>query len=118
MPTPRLRFDKVALRFVAELQDALAESVPDGKTLVVTCTAPIRQASKTADEIVERLASRLTRRSAKLELRATINGNQIRVRLLKGRSKSVPTVAGFVHNPDADGDVVIDETRALLQTKV
>ena len=37
----RLRFDKGALRFVKDLHDAVGESVPDGKTLIVTITAPI-----------------------------------------------------------------------------
>ena len=45
---PRLRFDRVALGLVRRLQAALGESVPDGKTLIVTITAPIRVPSKTA----------------------------------------------------------------------
>ena len=45
---PRLRFDRVALGFVRRLQAALSASVPDGRTLIVTITAPIRVPSKTA----------------------------------------------------------------------
>ena len=45
---PRLRFDRVALRFVRRLQEALSASVPDGRTLILTITAPIRVPSKTA----------------------------------------------------------------------
>jgi hypothetical protein len=39
---PRPRFDRVALRFVRRLQEALSASVPDGRTLILTITAPIR----------------------------------------------------------------------------
>jgi hypothetical protein len=39
---PRLRFDRVALGFVRRLRDALYEAVPDGKTMVLTITAPPR----------------------------------------------------------------------------
>jgi hypothetical protein len=37
---PRLRFDRVALGFVRRLQAALSASVPDGRTLILTITAP------------------------------------------------------------------------------
>src|SRR5215470_2216174 len=39
---PRLRFDRVALGLVRRLQTALSDSVPNGKTLIVTITAPIK----------------------------------------------------------------------------
>jgi hypothetical protein len=45
---PRLRFDRVALGLVRRLHDALHEAVPDGKTVILTITAPIRMPSKTA----------------------------------------------------------------------
>lgn len=34
LANPRLRLDRVALRFVRRLQDALHEAVPDRKTIV------------------------------------------------------------------------------------
>ena len=45
---PRLRFDRVALGLVGGLQAALSEFVPDGQTVILTITAPIRLPSKTA----------------------------------------------------------------------
>ena len=50
---PRLRFDRVALGFVRRLQAALSASVPDGRTLILTITAPIRVPSKTAAALEE-----------------------------------------------------------------
>jgi hypothetical protein len=45
---PRLRFDKVATRLIERLQATLGETVPDGTTVLLTITAPIRLPSKTA----------------------------------------------------------------------
>lgn len=45
---PRLRFDKVATRLIERLQATLGETVPDGMTVLLTITAPIRFPSKTA----------------------------------------------------------------------
>ena len=45
---PRLRFNKVATRLIERLQAVLGETVPYGMTVLLTITAPIRLASKTA----------------------------------------------------------------------
>lgn len=99
-----LRFDKVALRFVEDLQASLQACVPEGKTLVVTITAPIRRSSETTAELVERLRRRLARSPARLEFEASIEGNRIRARLVKARSAKV---LGFVHNPDRDPELFL-----------
>jgi len=105
---PRLRFDRVALGLVRRLQAALCESVPDGKTLILTITAPIRVPSKTAAALEDKIRTYLARRSAQVEARDTIHGNQIRVRLVKGGgSERTSKVIGFVHNPDSDPDVLL-----------
>ena len=78
---PRLRFDRVALRLVGGLQAALSEFVPDGEAVVLTITAPIRLPSKTAAALESKIRDCLARRSAQVEVKDTIYGNQIRVRL-------------------------------------
>jgi hypothetical protein len=93
---PRLRFDKVARRLVADLQEALRDDVPGGSTVVFTCTAPIRLASKTAATLEAEIRALLASHSN--ELAKTINGNKVRVRIL--REAHTPNVVGFVHNPD------------------
>jgi hypothetical protein len=109
---PRLRFDKTAVGLVRRLQATLAASVPDGKTLVVTITAPIRQDSKTGlalqDEIAHLLKSRRT------QLKATIHGNRIQVRVLKGGAIQTSKLIGFVHNPEPNPALIFDVTRSLL----
>jgi hypothetical protein len=112
---PRLRFDLVALRLVGGLQAALSELVPDGEAVVLTVTAPIRLPSKTAATLENRIRDCLARRSAPVEVTDTIHRNQIRVRLVKGSSRRMSKVIGFVHNPDSDPDVLLRLTQLLLQ---
>ena len=112
---PRLRFDRVALRLVGGLQAALSEFVPDGEAAVVTVTAPIRLPSKTVAALASKVRECLARRSAQVEVKETIYGNQIRVRLVKGASRRMSKVIGFVHNPDSDPEVLLSLTQSLLQ---
>src|SRR3954464_6672180 len=112
---PRLRFDRVALGFVRRLQAALSASVPDGRTLIVTITAPIRVPSKTAAALEDNIRTYLARQSAQGEAKHTIHGNQIRVRLVKGGSRRTTKVIGFVHNPDSDPDGLFDITLSLIE---
>jgi hypothetical protein len=111
---PRLRFDRVALRLVRRLQEALSASVPDGRTLILTITAPIRVPAKTAAALEDNIRTYLARQSAQVEAKYTIHGNQIRVRLVKGGSRRTTKVIGFVHNPDSDPDVLFDITHSLI----
>ncbi|MGA2761424.1 MAG: hypothetical protein ABSF08_14025, partial [Candidatus Cybelea sp.] len=92
------------------LQIALRESVPGGKTLVFTITAPIRQPSKTVAELEEKIRVRLARRPAKMDLGDVIYGNRIRVRLISGESAS--KVIGYVHNADIDTDSLFEMARS------
>jgi hypothetical protein len=94
--TVRLRFDKVARRLVEDLQAALRHDVPAGTTVIFTCTAPIRLASKTGAALEEHIHAMLATKQT--ELKKTINGNRIRVRIV--RTARTPNVIGFVHNPD------------------
>jgi hypothetical protein len=112
---PRLRFDRVALRLVQDLQTGLSELVPDGEAVVLTVTAPIRLPSKTAAALESKIRDCLARRSAPVEVKDTIHGNQIRVRLVKCVSRRMSKVIGFVHNPDSDPDVLFDITLSLIE---
>jgi hypothetical protein len=112
---PRLRFDKVALRLVRALQAALRESVPDGRTVMLTITAPIRLPAKTAAALEDKIRIYLARRSVPVAFKDTIHGNQIRVRLVKGGAKRTSKVIGFVHNSDSRPDVLLDMAHSLLE---
>ena len=109
-----LRFDQVALRFIERLQIALEEAVPPGKTLIVMVTAPIRLPAKTAAALAEKIPNFLTQSSKRRELRDTINGNEVRARLVTGVVRGQSRVMTFVHNPDADSEGLLNTTQSLL----
>jgi hypothetical protein len=112
---PRLRFDRVALEFVRRLHDALYEAVPDGKTMILTITAPIRMPSKTAAVLEDKIRTCLVRGPVPAAAKDTIHGNEIKVRLVKNALRRASKVIGFVHNPESDPDVLLDMTRSLIE---
>ncbi len=107
---PRLRFDKVARRFVSDLQAALRDAVPDGTIVTFTITAPIRLASKTAVVLEEQIRALLARRAKLAQSEQMIHGNQIQVRVVRTGSTRAEKIVGYVHNPDPGvADVLLDE---------
>jgi hypothetical protein len=112
---PRLRFDKVALRFVKSLQAALRQTIPDGGTVILTVTASIRLPAKTATALEDEVRALLAGGLGRADFRDTINDNRIRVRLVSGGAPGTSDVIGFVHNPDCDPDVLVAVARSLLE---
>ncbi|HLY07137.1 MAG TPA: hypothetical protein VKR31_15435 [Rhizomicrobium sp.] len=112
----RLRFDRVALRFIEDVQSALHDIVPDDRTLFFAITAPIRMGSKTAAMLVENVRGVLARRRARVDLDETINGNRTRVRLVKGVFNGRRAV-GFVHNPETDPELIFETTLSVLELR-
>ena len=111
---PRLRFDRVALGLVDRLRTALSGSVPDGTTVAVTVTAPIRLPARTVAATEEKIRKLLATRAAPTRLAGTVQGNKIQVHLLKGGGGLTAKLIGFVHNPDSDPSILIDVARSLL----
>src|SRR5215831_13671473 len=70
---PRLRFDRVALGLIDRLRSALSGSLPDGRTVIVTITAPIRLPSRTAGAMEERIRKLVATRAAPARLAGTIH---------------------------------------------
>jgi hypothetical protein len=112
---PRLRFDRVVVGLLGPLRAALPGRVPPGTTAVVTITAPIRLASRTAATLEEMVGRPLRARTARRPLRKTVNGNEVRVQIMRSGGTSSSPLAGFVHNRDSDPGVLFDLTRALLR---
>jgi hypothetical protein len=113
---PRLRFDKVATRLMERLQATLGETVPDGMTVLLTITAPIRLPSKTAASLEDKIQTLLGRGSAGRDEKDTIHGNRIRLQLLRDASGRAPKMIGFVHNSDSDPLLLLNMTRELLES--
>ena len=112
---PRLRFDKVATMLMERLQATLGEIVPDGMTVLLTITAPIHLASKTAVSLEDKIQTLLGRGSGDRDEKDTIHGNRVQIRILKDKSKRAPKMIGFVHNPDSDPRLLLNMTRELLE---
>jgi hypothetical protein len=111
---PRLRFDKVATRLMERLQAALGETMPDGMTVLLTVTAPIRLPSKTAASLEDRIRTILERGSGR-DAKDTIHGNRVQIRLLRDESERAPRMIGFVHNSDSDPLLFLNMTSELLE---
>lgn len=112
---PRLRFDKVATRLIERLQTALGKTVLDGMTVLLTITAPIRLASKTAAALEQKMQTLLGRGSPDRDEKDTIYGNRVRIRLLRDKTEGAPRMIGFVHNSDTDPLLLMSMTRELLE---
>jgi hypothetical protein len=109
---PRLRFDKVVTRLMERLQATLGETVPEGVTVLLTVTAPIRLPAKTAAALEDRIETLLGRgspgREEPAQEESTMHGNRVRIRLVREGSEHAPRMIGCVHNPDSDPGVLLD----------
>jgi hypothetical protein len=112
---PRLRFDKVATRLIQCLQATLDETVPDGLTVLLTITAPIRLPSKTAASLEDKIQTLLGRGSPGRDEKETIHGNRVQIRILRNESGRAPKMIGFVHNSDSDPLLLLNMTHELLE---
>jgi len=113
---PGLRFDKVVTRLMERLQATLGKTVPDGMTVLLTITAPIRLPSKTAASLEDKIQTLLGRGSAARDEKDTIHGNRIRIRLLRDASGRAPKMIGFVHNSDSDPLLLLNMARELFES--
>src|SRR5260370_23620788 len=112
---PRLRFDKVATKLIERLQATLGETVPDGMTVLLTITTPIRLPSKTASSLEDKIQTLLGRGSPARDQKDTIHGNRVQIRFLRNESEQAPKMIGFVHNSDSDPLLLLNMTRELLE---
>jgi len=112
---PRLRFDKVVVRLLEGLRATLGRTVPDGTTVLLTVTAPIRLAAKTEASIEDRVRALLARGSRRRDGPATIHGNRVRIRIWSGGPRRGPRMIGFVHNPETDARLLLDMSEEWLE---
>jgi hypothetical protein len=111
---PRLRFDKVATRLIERLQATLGETVPDGVTVLLTITAPIRLPSKTAASLESKIQTLIGRGSPGRDAKEMIHGNRVQIRLLRDQADRAPKMIGFVHNSDSNPLLLLNMTSELL----
>lgn len=109
-----LRFDRVVARLLGGLRVSVESMIPNGETVIITVTAPIKVPAKTAARIEhltkEFLNSGTRHRSQKL----SIFQNQVSIRLVATKSKRAPQFIGLVHNPEIDPKMLLDLTAQWL----
>jgi hypothetical protein len=111
---PRLRYDRVALRFVRDLRDALRPLLMQGEAVLISIRAPILQPARTVAALQQTF--RLNRHSgaAKTELRTRCSGNHIRLRTVRGAAQSDTDVLSFVHSAGANPAIILDAAQSFL----
>ena len=83
--------------------------------MVLTITAPIRLASKTAGALEAKLPMLSGRGSPGRDRMFTIHRNRVRVRLLTHISVQAPRLIGFVHNADSDPVLLMNLTEEWIR---
>lgn len=112
---PRLRFDRVATSILKRLRADLGETLPDGMTVLLTITAPIRLPAKTVAALEDKIHTLLGRGLAGRDVTDTINGNRVQILCLRNETARAPKVIGFVHNAETDSRLLFNMTRELLE---
>jgi hypothetical protein len=112
--TPRLRFDKVVVRVTERLQAAAAGCAPAGVTVIVTLTAPIKVAARTAIAIEDTLRALAVHSAAEPHASLTGLGNRVRIQFVTHGITGAPRLITFVHNPGTDPRLFVNMTRELL----
>jgi hypothetical protein len=105
---PGLRFDKVVTRVTDRLRAALGDVIPARTAVLITITAPIRLPGKTAGAIEEKVHRVLASKGSR-NVKTTVHGNGIRIRVVKSPPGRGPNVRVFVHNPDVDPVRVLND---------
>lgn len=111
---PRLRYDRVAIRFVRDLRGSLRPYLAGCESALFSIRAPILQAGKTVAVLEEKLRSLRERRVEKTEFQTRFSGNQIRVRVGRSASGRESEVLGFVHSAGSNPAIILNAAQSLL----
>ena len=111
---PTLRFDKVVARVNERLRAAAGACAPSGVTVLVTLTAPIKLASRTAIAINDTLRTLVAHSAEEPHASLTGLGNRVRIQIVAHGLTSAPRFLGFAHNPGTDPRLLFNLTRELL----
>ena len=106
----KLRFDKVVRRVTGDLKTRLADVLPEGRSVVITVTAPIKHPAKTAEALENIVRDGL----ASGELCKMIHGNKVRVRPITHVAMNMPKVLAFVHNAESDARLILNIAESRL----
>jgi hypothetical protein len=108
-----LRFDKVVVRILGNIRNAIEQEVPKESVIIVTISAPIKLPAKTEHELIEKIRSVVSKGKKERDTSLTIFENEVRIRFLKYSSKQNINFIGLVHNKDIDSKYLLDISSKL-----
>jgi hypothetical protein len=108
-----LRFDKVVVRILGNIRNAIEQEVPKESVIIVTISAPIKLPAKTEHELIEKIRNIVSTGKKKRDTSLTIFENEVRIRLIKSSSKKSINFIGLVHNKDIDSKYLLDISSKL-----
>jgi hypothetical protein len=109
----RFRDDAVARRVLRDLETAVRGHVPDGKTLVLTLGAPIKEPKKVLAALTEELLTYLQSGAENAEKKRTLFGNRVRFLMASDGLRSNSKLAAFVFSGDPKPGVLLNAMRSL-----
>jgi hypothetical protein len=108
-----LRFDKVVIRILGNIRNAIEKEVPKESVIMVTISAPIKLPAKTEHELIEKIRNIVSTGKKERDTSLTIFENEVRIRFLKYSSKQNINFIGLVHNKDIDSKYLLDISSKL-----
>ena len=112
-----LRFDRVALRILDQLTCHASACVPEGVSVILTLTAPIRMPKQVVSAIQSGLSTLVQDDGDRTERSIALVGGQARLRLVEGVPQDAPKLLGFVHNPEIAAAQISDLAVKWLRTR-
>jgi len=109
----RFRDDAVARRVLRNLETAVRGHVPDGKTLVLTLGAPIKEPKKVLAALTDELLTHLQSGGENVEKRRTLLGNRVRFLMASDGLRSNSKLTAFVFSGDPKPGVLLNAMRSL-----
>jgi hypothetical protein len=113
MAKPRLRDDAVARRVLRDIETALRQHVPTGKTVILSLGAPIKEPKRLVVVLTEMLLTALAGGIGDIEGKKTILGNRVQFRILGDNLQWKSRMIGFVFSGDPKLGVLVDAMRSL-----
>lgn len=112
-----LRFDRVVVRVLGRLRAFADSAAPEGLTVLVTSSAPIRVPGRTAEALRERIEGLLALSSASEAWSDTVYDNRVSLRLVRHGLIQRPKLIGFVHNPDVPPERLLGPAEQWLRAE-
>ena len=112
-----LRFDRVVSHVLGDLRTFAERTTPEGLTVLLAVSAPIRLPAKTANTLEREILACLAAGVFCEDRTTTVHGNEVRIRIAKSARRRQKLV-GFVHNRDVAAKPLLDLAERRLGVDV